>query len=202
MTNNVKTDAKVATKPALVLVGLCLIGLVLSTVYYRATHSFLDVREIKSAGDAQQGPMAEVTALMQRVEKDPEDIEALQGLGNAFMHMKSWDRALGFWNKVLAIEPHDAMALNQQGVCLFQKQDYTAAAATFERLLEVQGENVYALFNLGILYRHFLGDPGRGEAYLRKIVELKPDNQDVLKAVMEELASDIDQNGTDAGKTS
>ena len=195
MTSNAKTGTSLSTTPVVVLVGICLLGLTLSTVYYRATHPFLDVRELKSSRNAEKGPMADITKLMQRVEADPQDVEALRALGNAFMHMKGWDRAIMFWDRALAIEPHDAMALNQKGVSLFQKQDYTAAAVTFEKLLKLKEDNVYALFNLGILYRHFLGDTRLGEEYLQKIIELKPENKDVLRAVMEELSSDTDQEG-------
>ena len=40
------------------------------------------------------GPMSKVREYMERVEVDPEDVEALVGLGNSFLMMRAWDRAL------------------------------------------------------------------------------------------------------------
>ena len=180
-------------------VGLCVVCLTLSVVYYRVTHPFLDVREMKVSHAQEQGPMADINTMMQTLDKNPNDINALRALGNAFMRMKAWDRAITFWDRVLGLEPLDAMALNQKGVSQFQQREYKAASITFENLLEVQPDNVYALFNLGVLYRHFLGEASRGENYLRKILELKPDNNDVLRAVQEELANEPSQQKTEHG---
>jgi hypothetical protein len=79
--------------------------------------------------------------------------------------------------------------LNQKGVSLFQKQDYPASAATFASLIEIDADNVYALFNLGILHRHFLDNPEKGESYLKSILELESVPEDVLQAVHQELAA-------------
>lgn len=200
MTSNASTGIPVGKTPVLMFVGLCVVCLTLSVVYYRVTHPFLDIREVKVSHAAEQGPMADINSMMQTLDKNPDDIDALRALGNAFMRMKAWERAVTFWDRVLGLEPHDAMALNQKGVSQFQMREYKAASSTFENLLEVQPDNVYALFNLGVLYRHFLGEPSRGETYLRKILELTPENNDVLQAVQEELANEPAQPETEHGK--
>ncbi|GAU07686.1 tetratricopeptide repeat protein [Desulfoplanes formicivorans] len=187
MSNNPSVSPGIGQKPVLVLVGCCLLALIASVLVHRLTHPFLDIREGSVHQKMDQGPMADISRLMQQVEEHPEDLEALRGLGNAFMHMNAWDRALVFWNRVLTIEPHDAMALNQKGVCLFRKQDYPASAATFSQLLELEQDNVYALFNLGVLHRHFLGNPAKGEAFLKRILEMDAVSQDILDAVKQEL---------------
>lgn len=192
MISNASSNAagsSISKTPILIFVGVCVAALTLSMVYQRITQPFLDIRTIKASQAPDQGPMSEITGLMGQIEKNPNDIESLRALGNAFMHMKSWDQAIMFWGRVLVLEPQDTMALNQQGVAQFQKQDYEGAARSFEQLLAVDTGNVYALFNIGVLYRHFLGDEERGVEYLRKIVALKPEDKDVLRAVMEELNS-------------
>ena len=200
MGSNTNTTGRTVSKtPVLIFVGLCTVCLTLSVVYYRVTHPFLDIREMQVSHAADQGPMADINTMMQRLEKNSNDIDALRSLGNAFMRMKAWDRAVNFWDRVLSLEPHDAMALNQKGVSLFQQQEYKIASTTFEKLLEVQPDNVYALFNLGVLYRHFLGEIPRGESYLHKILELNHENKDVLQAVEEELGTEPTQQKTEHG---
>jgi lipoprotein NlpI len=196
MNDNAPLRSRGFEKSLLWLVGLCLVVLAGSMIFHRVTHPFLDVREIRANHSAEQGPMADITRLMQQLETNPNDLVALRGLGNAFMHMKAWDRALMFWNRILAIEPHDTMALNQKGVSLFQKQEYPASAATFATLIEIDTDNVYALFNLGILHRHFLDNPEKGEGYLRSILEIESVPEDVLQAVRQELAEHPASNQT------
>ncbi|MGX9366755.1 tetratricopeptide repeat protein [Desulfoplanes sp. PS50] len=189
MNDNATLSSRGFEKPLLGIVVFCLVVLAGTMVFYRVTNPFLDVREVRMNPSADQGPMADITQLMQQLENNPNDVDALRSLGNAFMHMKAWDRALMFWNRVLAIEPQDTMALNQKGVSLFQKQDYPASAATFATLLEIDADNVYALFNLGILHRHFLDNPAKGEGYLQAILKLESVPEDVLQAVRQELAA-------------
>ncbi|MGX9366747.1 tetratricopeptide repeat protein [Desulfoplanes sp. PS50] len=194
MNDNATLSSRGFEKSLLGIVGICLVVLAGTMIFHRVTHPFLDVREVRMNPSADQGPMADITQLMEQLESNPNDLDALRGLGNAFMHMKAWDRALMFWNRVLAIEPHDTMALNQKGVSLFQKQDYPASAATFATLIEIDADNVYALFNLGILHRHFLDDPAQGERYLQAILKLDSVPEDVLQAVRQELAAQPPSN--------
>jgi tetratricopeptide (TPR) repeat protein len=194
MNDNATLSSRGFEKSLLGIVGMCLVVLAGTMIFHRVTHPFLDVREVRMNPSADQGAMADITRLMEQLESNPNDLDALRGLGNAFMHMKAWDRALMFWNRVLAIEPHDTMALNQKGVSLFQKQDYPASAATFATLIEIDADNVYALFNLGILHRHFLDDPAQGERYLQAILELDSVPEDVLQAVRQELAAQPPSN--------
>ncbi len=199
MSDNPTLASRVSDKPVLVLVGFCLLVLTGTMLFQRFTTPFLDIREIQVRQEMEQGPMADITRLMEQIEEHPEDLEALRSLGNAFMHMKAWDRALMFWERVLALEPHDAMAMNQKGVCLFQKQDYPASAATFSQLLEVDANNVYALFNLGVLHTHFLGNVEQGQGYLQRILAMEGVSEDVLQAVRQELDQESGHGEQDAG---
>ncbi|WP_462324120.1 tetratricopeptide repeat protein [Desulfoplanes sp.] len=187
MTDNSTSTPVVPEKPVFILVGLCLLALVATMVFHRITHPLLDIRKIESHTGMEQGPMGDITGLMQRLEEHPEDVDALRSLGNAFMHMKAWDRAVMFWDRVLAIRPHDAMALNQRGVCFFQKQDYEKAADTFATLLTTDPANEYALFNLGVLHKHFLGHPEKGDRYLETILEQGRASPEVMQGVRREL---------------
>jgi tetratricopeptide (TPR) repeat protein len=197
MSDNSTASPRVGDKPVLVLAGCCLLALMATVLVHRFTHPFLDVRDGSMHQKMDQGPMADIARLMQQVEEHPEDLDALRALGNAFMHMQAWDRALSFWDRVLQIEPHDVMALNQKGVCLFRQQDYPASAETFARLIELDPDNVYALFNMGVLHRHFLGNPEKGNGFLQKILKMEGVSPDILQAVRQEL----DQSSSETSQT-
>ncbi len=193
MSNNPAVAARISEKPVLIVAGCCVLALIGTMLLQRFTHPFLDVRTFKLPEKAmEQGAMADITRLMKQLEEHPKDEKALRSLGNAFMRMKAWDRAILFWNRVLATHPKDVMALNQKGVCLFQKQDYPAAAATFSRLLDIDANNAYALFNLGVLHLHFLGNVQKGEGYLQKILQMEGVSLEIQDAVRQELRTKPD----------
>ncbi len=201
MSDDSSQSLQTSEKPVLILVGICGLVLIGTMLFQRFTRPFLDIRELQVPQANSQGAMSDITKLMKQIETNPEDVHALRSLGTAFMRMEAWDKALLFWDRVLAITPNSSMALNQKGVCQFQKQAYPGAAATFSQLLEVDPSNAYALFNLGVLNLHFLGNVQEGEAYLQRILAMENVSQEILRAVEQELASPSEQDDQGSEKT-
>lgn len=148
MSRHVPTGASFAVAMA-VLLGLAALA-------YRVEHPSIVVREDPSAMAENMGGMAEVSALMGRVQANPEDLDALRQLAMLFMRMGAWERAMGLWDTLLAKAPQDLEALNQKGVCLFQLGRHAEAAEVFSRMLAVDGGNAHAHYNLGVLHGYYL----------------------------------------------
>ncbi|WP_457571603.1 tetratricopeptide repeat protein [Desulfovulcanus sp.] len=134
-----------------------------------------------------QDPMGEIVSLMQRLEKEPDNIQVLTALGNRFMFMRVWDKAMNFWARVLAIEPENKMALNQIGVCYFELGKYPQARDTFLKLIKIDNKNYRAYYNLAILYKYYLNDNDEARNYFQKILDAHPDDQQLLEAVQREM---------------
>ncbi|HKK34248.1 MAG TPA: hypothetical protein VJ934_11960 [Desulfomicrobiaceae bacterium] len=176
-------------KGALLVAGISLVAMIVYSVGYRMDHPSLTKRNQAPAGQSAMGdnPMAMVGTLMQKLQENPGDVHIMSTLGRSFMSMESFERALTFWDMILDVEPENSMALNQKGVCLFRLERFAEAVVPLEKILELDGENLHAHFNLGVLYKHYLKDEAAGMSHFQAVLDGKPDDPDLLEAVRREL---------------
>ncbi len=141
------------------------------------------------AGDASPmaGAMSRVREYMARVEADPEDVEALVGLGNSFLMMRAWDRALDPLTRASRLAPQNTAVLKGIGIAQFNKEAFEEAAASYEAILEIDPEDTLALFNLGVIYKHYFKKPDIAGTYFEKVLALEKDDAEMLKLAKEEL---------------
>ena len=171
------------------LFGLgCLVLIFAFSLVYRLEHPSLTLF-VHNIPQQSQDPMGEIIALMQKLQKEPDNVEVLSELGNRFMFMRAWEKAMSFWTRLLKVEPQNKMALNQLGVCYFELEEYSKARDTFLKLIKIDDKNYRAYYNLAMLYKYYLGDKDKARAYLQKIVNAHPDDEDVFKAAQKELAA-------------
>lgn len=166
---------------------ICLAVIFLSSLWSRVQNPGITVEPRSAPSTEEQAMMAEVSTLMAEVERNPENIEALTELAHVFMLMQAWERSFSFWKRVLALEPENKLALNQAGFTLFQQERYAEAAGFFEELLKLDAENHRSLFNLGIIYKYYLDDQDKAQAYFEKILDLGSEDQQLLERVQREL---------------
>jgi cytochrome c-type biogenesis protein CcmH/NrfG len=166
---------------------ICLAVIFLSSLWSRVQNPGITVEPRSAPSTEEQAMMAEVSTLMAEVERNPENIEALTELAHVFMLMQAWERSFSFWKRVLALEPENKLALNQSGFTLFQQERYAEAAGFFEKLLELDAENHRSLFNLGIIFKYYLDDQDKAQAYFEKILDLGSEDQQLLERVQREL---------------
>jgi len=56
-------------------------------------------------------------------------------------------------------------------------------------VLKKDPNDVLAHYNMGILLKHYMQKPAEGDAHFRRVVQLNPKDEDVLKSAQEELAA-------------
>ncbi|RQD78844.1 tetratricopeptide repeat protein [Desulfonatronospira sp. MSAO_Bac3] len=168
---------------AFAMLGLAVIFL--SSIWYRIDSPSL-VEETQTR-QADQQMMARIAGLMQEVEQNPENVEAITELAGFFMQNQDWDKALSFWRRALSVDPDNQLALNQAGFTLFQMQQHEEAREKFERLLELNPENHQGHFNLAIIYKYYLDEQEKAREHLEKILEIDPDHPELLERVRQEL---------------
>ena len=195
-------------KPVLVFVVLLLAAMLGASAIYRLEHPTMSVQrggsQAAAPSDSQEHgePPAPVTRnpeamrkimeLMQHLQKNPHDADALLALSGRFMEMRAWDQARDLLTRLLVTEPSNTSALRMLGVCLFELGDYAASAQTFETVLALGEKDAEAHFNLGILYSRFLDQPAKGKEHFETVLELPEANQEaktMARHALEELFS-------------
>ncbi len=168
---------------AFAILGLAVIFL--SSIWYRIQSPSLVVETQTRQADQQM--MSRVAGLMQELEQNPENVQAITELAGFFMQNEDWERALTFWKRALDVEPENQLALNQAGFALFQMQEHAEARDMFQRLLDINPENYQGHFNLAIIYKNYLDEPDKAREHLENILEIDPDHPDLLERVRQEL---------------
>lgn len=178
-TNNAFSTA--ARHRVLVFLLIALGVMFFSTVVYRVENPSLvqreEAREMPASRSGGMGGdnMAGISAMMQKLQNDPDNVELMRALGMAFMDMHAWDKSISFWDMVLKRNEEDIMALNQKGFCLFELEKYAEASLLFEKMLTLEEHNPRAHFNLGIIYKHYLSEPEKARAHFQAVVDAASD---------------------------
>ncbi len=134
---------------------------------------------------------AEIGKLMKRLEKNPDDLSVLKKLGRTFMMMKSWDRAIHFWNRALEVDPGYTTARMQLAQCFYQKKNYQSAAKHLEEVINSDPSHTRAHFNLGILYKYYLDSGGKKwDKHFRKVLQAGGVERSVREKAKKELQDD------------
>jgi tetratricopeptide (TPR) repeat protein len=133
------------------------------------------------------GNMAKVKEFMARVEANPDDVEALVGLGNSFLLMRAWDRALEPLEKANAIQPGNVDVLKGIGIAQFNKKDFVKASAAYDEILAAKPDDTLALFNLGVIFKYYFEKPDTARTYFEKVLELEHEDAQMIKLAKQEL---------------
>jgi Tfp pilus assembly protein PilF len=140
-------------------------------------------------GGAMSGiDMEHLRELMTAQEKNPSDPKVLLELGNTFMMMQAWDKALEFLDKAVKLSPNDAQVHRAMGMVRFERKEYPLARKSFETVLKMEPGDVLAHYNMGILLKHYMKMPAEGDAHFRKVVQLGGSvDPEILKGAEQEL---------------
>jgi len=142
-----------------------------------------------SAMGSAMGNMGQIKEFIARVEANPDDVDALVNLGNAFMMMRAWDRALEPLEKANKLQPGNTDLLKGIGIAKFNKEDYVGATAVYDEILEIAPNDTLALFNLGVIHKHYFEKPDEARRYFEKVVELEKEDAEMVKLAKQELAN-------------
>ena len=130
----------------------------------------------------QQGVMA----LMQKLQKNPTDLEALVGLTEHFMHTQDWQRAETFALRAVVAAPNETQPLYMLGIIQHSQNRNPEAAASLEKVVAAK-EDPSVRYSLGILYAYYLEQPDKGLEQLQKALDNPNTPADLKKAVAEEV---------------
>ena len=75
------------------------------------------------------------------------------------------------------------------GIARFNKEDYVGATAVYDEILEIDPNDTLALFNLGVIHKHYFEKAESARRYFEKVVELEKEDAEMVKLAKQELAN-------------
>lgn len=121
-------------------------------------------------------------AIYQRVlEMEADNHYALIGLGHLHYDFKEYKEALSYWQRMVDLqgEQVDIRVLTSIGNCFRKLKQFDRGIPYFEKALERESDNFYALFGIADCYRG-VGKQSNSLVYWNKILEKDPRNKVIL----------------------
>ncbi|WP_320007818.1 tetratricopeptide repeat protein [Maridesulfovibrio sp.] len=199
MTNKLIDDFTLTggQKAVVWLFGAVLVALFISSLTYRMSHPGNKVefqQQSKSGGmpggmggGMNEDAMKHVRELMERMGKEPDNMEIQLELANSFMMIRAYGRAQTFFEKVVSVEPQNVQALMGLGMCYYQAEQFEQAAATFDKILAVNPDDAMAAFNAAVVKKYYLHKHDEADAQLKMIVDNPKSSAEMKKRAAEEL---------------
>jgi tetratricopeptide (TPR) repeat protein len=115
------------------------------------------------------------------LEIEPDNAYALIGLGHLFYDFKQYELAMKFWGRMLEVhgDSVDIRVLTSLGNCHRKLKTYNEGLIFFQKALELEPDNFYALFGLADCYRGSDRHP-ESLVYWMRILDLDPNNKVIL----------------------
>ena len=133
-------------------------------------------------------PQAAIDAYKKVLEQDAQDIETVTKLVGLYLEEEQYELALVYSQKALNINPDDPLVNFQTGLIYWKKGLSYAAQSLLEKTVELDPNNLEALFYLGEVYSA-MKDQTSARRVWQKVVNSKPDGElgQNAKAKLEEL---------------
>jgi len=197
----IANSAELGRKVVLLTVFVAVAAMFVTSFNYRMNHPnlFVQVQAAHTADDGHDhgdqpvpppgmgGSMSQVKEFMDRVEKNPDDVDALVNLGKAFLMMRAWDRAIDPLEKAQSLQPENTEVLKALGIAYFNKEDFTKASAAYDAILRITPEDSLALFNQGVIFKYYFEKPGEARKYFEKILATEKNDEQMRKMAEQEL---------------
>jgi tetratricopeptide (TPR) repeat protein len=142
-------------------------------------------KEKEKAVDVHQHPeinseiMAEINKLRERVNSNPDDIQATLKLANLLHDVHIFDQAVEYYRRYLERNESDPDARVDMGICLFELGKVNEAIAEMEKALSYAPNHQLALYNLGVV-NLVTGNVEKAREYFNKCIDVNP-NADVAQ---------------------
>jgi Tfp pilus assembly protein PilF/predicted RNA-binding Zn-ribbon protein involved in translation (DUF1610 family) len=117
-----------------------------------------------------------ITDLENKVNANPDDKASTIQLANLLQDSGLYEKAIGYYKKYLEMEPGDANALVDMGICHYNLGDYQIAITEMENAIKFQPKHQLAHLNLGIV-NLTAGNLDVSKEWFRKALEIDPNSQ-------------------------
>lgn len=120
--------------------------------------------------------MEEVLAYKVRVDKDPNDVEALEAMGNANISLQRFDHATVWYERALKVDPNRHATRTNLALALRFLGKSDEAIAELKRVLAKDPKNADAVYNLGVILLEDKKDEQGAVARWEALIKAHPDD--------------------------
>lgn len=142
----------------------------------------------------------EITLYQRKVLENPYDIGTLRTLATAYQNSGNFDKSLETFDRILKLEPQDALSSVNRGIVLMKMRRYLDAVSGIERGRSLGNNSDVAFYYLGLAHLN-LGHYEEAKRYFTEALKLNPQctkAQDGLQT-LEGLGSASNSNGETIG---
>ncbi len=146
----------------------------------------------QSAGETLQSEAAAQAAPFQkRLASNPQDVEALIGLGNLYYDGRQYQAAIDKYAQALALRPSDAAVRTDMATALWYLGNTDRALEEFDKALSIAPDNPNTLFNRGLVRWRGKQDSRGALADWRKLLATDPtyEAKDQVEKMIAEVES-------------
>ena len=126
------------------------------------------------------------------LELDPDNLDALRGLGNVCFDQRQFDKAIAAYQHYLRLKPKDVQVVTDLGTMYLAQHNSHEAIAHYDAALALEPRFFPAQFNLAVVYLTLNDNPNAREA-LSRARALAPG--DAARTRIDVLLAKIDSNG-------
>jgi tetratricopeptide (TPR) repeat protein len=135
--------------------------------------------------------LAEIENYKEILRKDPNNLQALIGIGNLYFDTKQDAQAIANYRKALALDPSNANVRTDMAVCLRRTGEFDRAIEELKKAISTNPRHPQSRYNLGVILLHDKKDLEGGIKAWEGLLEYIPDYpyRDALKAEIARLRS-------------
>ncbi len=123
--------------------------------------------------------------------KDPDNLQALIGIGNLYFDTKQDAQAVASYRKALALDPSNANVRTDMAICLRRMGQFDLAVEELKKAISANPRHPQSRYNLGVILLHDKNDLEGGIKAWEGLLENIPDYpyRDALKSEIARLRS-------------
>lgn len=144
------------------------------TVLTRIADAYRKIHDFKKSKDI----------YLKVLESEDDNAYALIGIGHLYYDFKNYNEALKYWTKMYDLhkEHVDIRILTSIGNCHRKLKTFSGGIPYFEKALELDPDNFYALFGLADCYRG-MNLQHKSIEYWNRILKIDPENKVILTRI-------------------
>lgn len=126
-------------------------------------------------------PMAQIEALRQQVEKNPNDADAIRQLANLNFDIRNWQRAEELYRRYLELRPKDPDVMTDLGISYRESRNFDKALEQFDAAQKLAPDHWQSYYNEVVVLAFDLKRMDQAGQVLQELQRLQPANPDVAK---------------------
>ncbi len=113
--------------------------------------------------------------------------------GTAYSKLGDWENSIKYYERAIAINPRNVLALNQYALVLLCKGELSKAIESYEHSIEIDPNIPDTYLNMAFAYEKF-GQPDSAKAMFEEFIQKFPDNPgvDIAKEYLAKNSEDDD----------